>query len=144
MVAVTQLTRRSAIGGTAALAGALGAACGAGGATGTSGDGGEAPKFKTGSTVVYWNDMGNPYPTLMQRWADTFQQRTGVKVEATGGIGQYADKLGASFAAGAPPDVFRYMPEQIPLPTAVERNVLLKLDPLVKRDKYDLADRSEE
>lgn len=37
----------------------------------------------------------------MQRWADTFQQRTGVKAEVTGGIGEYADKLAASFAAGA-------------------------------------------
>ncbi|MGH2354042.1 MAG: ABC transporter substrate-binding protein [Chloroflexota bacterium] len=84
--------------------------------------------------------MGGAYPGLMQRWADTFQQRTRVKVEASGSIAQYADKLAASFVSGSPPDVFRYLQEQVPIPGAVERNMLLKLDALVKRDKYDLND----
>ena len=85
MGTASQRTRRTAVGGMAAVAAGLAAACGAGGATGTTSDGGRVPGLKTGSTVVYWNDMGNPYPTLMQRWADTFQQRTGVKAEVTGG-----------------------------------------------------------
>ncbi|HEV2125511.1 MAG TPA: extracellular solute-binding protein [Chloroflexota bacterium] len=138
----TRLTRRRLNATSAMAALAIPAiACGANAGTesgSTAQTGG--PKLKAGSTVVYWNDMGGAYPGLMQRWADAFQQRTGVKVEASGGIGEYQDKLSASFASGSPPDVFRYLQEATPLPAAVERNMLLKLDTLIKRDKTDLAD----
>lgn len=127
------------MGGTVSVAGTLLAACG--GRTGRTGAGEGPSRLKTGSTLVYWNDMGAPYPSLMQRWAETFQQRTGVRVDATGGMGgEYNDKLVASFTAGTPPDIFRYLQEVIPIPGAVERNMLLKLDDLIKRDKHDLSD----
>jgi ABC-type glycerol-3-phosphate transport system substrate-binding protein len=138
-----QSTRRALLAGAGVLAVApFAAACGAGGGTGASGTTGEVPpaKLKAGATLTYWNDMGGAYPGLMQQWAETFQQRTGVKVEATGGIGGYGDKLNAAFAGGSPPDVWRYLQENIPIPAAVERNMLLKLDPFIKRDKYDLSD----
>jgi multiple sugar transport system substrate-binding protein len=104
--------------------------------------GGEAPaaRLKTGSTLTYWNDMGGAYPGVMQTWADRFAQETGVKVEATGGVGDYTNKLGASFASGSSPDIYRYLYSSIPLPAAVERGMLMKLDAYVKRDKYDLSD----
>jgi multiple sugar transport system substrate-binding protein len=139
----SSLTRRQ-VTATAALAAltlpalACGTTTGSGGANDAAQAG--APKLRAGSTVIYWNDMGGAYPGLMQRWADTFQQRSSVKVEATGGVAQYADKLSASFASGSPPDVFRYLQAATPLPAAVERNMLLKLDSLVKRDKMDLSD----
>ncbi len=118
----------------------LAAACGTGASTTTTGGEAPAAKLKAGSTLVYWNDMGGAYPNVMQTWADRFQQKTQVKVESTGGVGDYTNKLGAAFASGSAPDIYRYLQENIPLPAAVERNMLLKLDPYVKRDKYDLSD----
>src|SRR5690348_14463235 len=109
-------TRRGALLalGTAAVP-VLAAGCGA--VSGSSGTKDEAApaKLKAGATLTYWNDMGSQYPTIMQGWADQFQQKTGVKVEATGGIASYADKLNAAFAGGSPPDLFRYLQEQIPI-----------------------------
>ena len=131
-------TRRRVL--AAVAASPLAVACGTG-ASNTA-TGGEAPagKLKTGSTLNYWNDMGGAYPGVMQTWADRFAQKTGVKVEATGGIGDYNNKLGASFASGSSPDIYRYLYSSIPLPAAVERGMLMKLDAYVKRDKYDLSD----
>ena len=112
-------------------------------ACGTSQDaGGAAPagQLKAGSTLTYWNDMAGAYPAVMTDWANRFQQKTQVKVEATGGVADYNNKLVGAFAAGSAPDIYRYLQANIPMPAAVERNMLLKLDPYVKRDKYDLTD----
>jgi multiple sugar transport system substrate-binding protein len=138
-----RLTRRLALAGGGTLGagalGALAAACSTSGGSASQGTG-AAPAVKSGTTIVYWNDQGGAYPDLMQRWGTSLEQKTGVKVEATGGVGDYANKLPAAFAAGSPPDVYRYLQEAIPLPAAVDRNMLLALDALVKRDHYDLAD----
>jgi multiple sugar transport system substrate-binding protein len=96
--------------------------------------------LKAGTTITFWNDMGGPYPGLMEKWRDQFGGKTQVKVEVTGGMGDFTNKLTAAFAAGTPPDLYRYLQEAIPLPAAVERNMLKKLDDLIKRDKVDLAD----
>ncbi len=112
-------------------------------ACGGSQDGGgaaSAGQLKVGSTLIYWNDQGGVYPGLMTQWAEKFQQKTQVKVEATGGVAAYNNKLVGAFAAGSAPDIYRYLQANIPMPAAVERNMLLKLDPYVKRDKYDLTD----
>ena len=146
MAITSGVTRRRVVAG-AGLSGAgvvlsaCGGQSGAGGATGGSGTGGAAT-LKAGSTIVYWNDQAGAYPDLMQKWGTAFQQKTGVKVEVTGGIpaADYQNKLGAAFAGGTGPDVYRYLQEAVPLPAAVERNTLRKLDDYVKRDKYDLAD----
>ncbi|MBI3973541.1 MAG: extracellular solute-binding protein [Chloroflexi bacterium] len=141
MIDARRVTRRT-IAGTLAAATPLLATCGVGGSSGgTQQSGGAGPdKLRVDATITYWNDMAGAYPGLMQRWADTFQQRTGVKIEVSGGIAQYRDKLAAALASGSPPDVFRYLQSNTPLPAAVERNMLLKLDALVKRDKLDLSD----
>ena len=138
------VSRRMALasGGVSAV-GALGAlaACATPGAPGGGGPALAGPaQLKAGATIVFWNDQAGAYPDLMQRWGATFQQRTGVKVEVSGGIAGYGDKLAAGFAGGAPPDVYRYLYASIPLPGAIERKMLLKLDALVKRDKYDLSE----
>ena len=134
-------TRRAAMGGAAGLAGLVVVACG--GTQSSGGSGGtaaEAGKLKAGSTIAYWNDQSGAYPDLMQRWGTAFEQKTGVKVEVSGGVQDYTNKLTAAFAGGTPPDIFRYLQENIPLPGAIERGMLKKIDDYVKRDKYDLAD----
>ncbi|HEX2516473.1 MAG TPA: extracellular solute-binding protein [Chloroflexota bacterium] len=149
MVTAGQRVWRAGQGGGVSRRSALGAGVGAAGgaawlaACGGTPDGppsGGASRLKAGSSVVFWNDMGGPYPGLMQRWGEQFGQQTQVKVEPTGGIGDYANKLAAAFAGGTAPDVFRYLQEGVPLPTAVERNMLRRLDDLLKRDKTDLSD----
>ncbi|HEX2035929.1 MAG TPA: sugar ABC transporter substrate-binding protein [Chloroflexota bacterium] len=136
-------TRRRLLGAAPAVSAmpvALAVGCTMGAGRSGAGEQGAAPALKAGSTIVFWNDMTGAYPGLMQRWGDAFRERTRVQVEVTGGIAGYADKLASSFASGAPPDVFRYLQEGTPLPAAVERGMLLKLDAQVKRDKYDLSD----
>ena len=96
--------------------------------------------LKAGATITFWNDMGGPYPGLMEKWRDQFGGKTQVKVEVSGGMGDFTNKLTAAFAGGTPPDLYRYLQENIPLPAAVERNMLKKLDDLIKRDKVDLSD----
>jgi multiple sugar transport system substrate-binding protein len=134
-------TRRTILAtGGAAWGAALLSACGGTQSGSDSTAAAPAGKPKAGTTIVYWNDQSGQYPELMTRWATSFQQQTGVKVEATGGIAEYENKLSAALAGGTPPDVYRYLQENVPLPAALEQNRLLKLDPYVKRDKYDLAD----
>src|SRR5262245_19689802 len=132
-----RLTRRLALAGGGMLGagalGALAAACSPPGGPASQGAGAGAA-LKSGTTIVYWNDQGGAYPDLMQRWGTALEQKSGVKVEATGGVQDYNNKLTAAFAAGSPPDVYRYLQEAIPLPAAVDRNMLLALDALVKRD----------
>jgi multiple sugar transport system substrate-binding protein len=126
----------SAVGAVGALA-----ACATPGAPGGGGPGAAGPaQLKAGATIVYWNDQAGAYPDLMQRWGTAFQEKTGVTVEVTGGVQDYANKLTAAFAGGTAPDVYRYLQEAIPLPAAVDRQMLLALDPLLRRDRYDLAD----
>ncbi|HEU5316051.1 MAG TPA: extracellular solute-binding protein [Chloroflexota bacterium] len=132
-------TRRRVItsGGVAGAALTL-AACG--GQAQDTGAAAPAGQLKVGSTLIFWNGQGGSYPALMTQWGERFQQKTGVKVEATGGIASFDEKMTGSFAAGSPPDVWRYSPGTFPLPLAIERNMLLKIEPYVKRDKYDLND----
>ena len=138
------VSRRMALaGGGVSAVGAIGAlaACATPGAPGGGGPGAAGPaQLKAGATIVYWNDQAGAYPDLMQRWGTAFQEKTGVKVEVTGGVQDYANKLTAAFAGGTAPDVYRYLQEAIPLPAAVDRQMLLALDPLLRRDRYDLAD----
>ena len=136
-------TRRRALaaGSAGALLGAAAlAACGAPGAGGGAGAGAGPARLKAGATLVYWNDQAGAYPDLMQRWGTAFAEKSGVKVEVTGGVQDYANKLTAAFAGGAAPDVYRYLQESIPLPAAVDRQMLLGLDALLKRDRYDLSE----
>lgn len=132
-------TRRWVL-GAAATAAVPVAACATGGGSGGAAQPSAATRLKAGSSLTYWNDQAGAYPDLMGRWATAFQQQTNVTVVVTGGIADYGNKLTAAFASGTPPDVYRYLQEGIPLPSAVERNMLLKLDDFVKRDKYDLTE----
>ena len=136
MVRRRRLLERGISGGAALALAACGTASDGGGAA-------PAGQLKAGSTLIYWNDMSGAYPGIMAEWATRFEAKTKVKVEATGGMGtvtEYTNKLVGAFASGTAPDIYRYLQESIPMPAAVERNMLLKLDPYVKRDKYDLAD----
>jgi multiple sugar transport system substrate-binding protein len=137
------VTRRAVMTAAGAGSAALDAACGAGGggsADSGIGTGADGVKLKAGITITFWTDQGGGLPAIAQDWAKRFEQRTGVKVEPTAGVQDYGNKLTAAFTAGTPPDIFRYLQENIPIVAAVERKMLLKIDAYIKRDKYDLTD----
>ena len=52
----------------------------------------------------------------------------------------YNTKISTLFAAGTPPDIYRYLQEVTPIITAVTKKMHLQLDPFVSADKYDLTD----
>jgi multiple sugar transport system substrate-binding protein len=134
-VSVTRRTVLAAAG--AAGAGALLTACG--GAP-SAGDG-AAPALKTGVTLRLMQ-YGTP-PEAVTKEAVLRQFETahpGLKAEldnAPGGT-DYANKLAAMTAGGTAPDVFWFDPALFLEYT--RRGFLTDLAPLLKRDRYDLAD----
>ncbi len=69
----------------------------------------EQTRLKPGTTLFFMNDMGGPYGQVMEEWAQTFYEKTQVRVELSPGTQDYGNKLLASFASGTPPDIFRYL-----------------------------------
>jgi multiple sugar transport system substrate-binding protein len=135
---MTTPTRRAVLASLATGAPVLLAACGT--SSGDSGGAAPAAKLKAGATITFWTDQGGGLPAIAQDWAKRFEAKNGVKVEPTGGIQDYTNKLFGAFTAGTPPDIYRYLQENIPIVAAVDRNMFLKLDAYIKRDKYDLTD----
>ena len=52
----------------------------------------------------------------------------------------YNTKIQTLFAAGTPPDIYRYLQEVVPIISAVTKKMHLQLDPYIAADKYDLSD----
>jgi multiple sugar transport system substrate-binding protein len=133
------VSRRAALGTLSRLSGGTSialAACGLG-ATG----GGATPQLKTGVTLRMMQYGTPPEAITKTEVFRQFETRyPGLKVELDNGSGgaAYADKLSAMTAGGTPPDVFWFDPALF-LEYA-RRGFLLDLAPLIKRDKYDLAD----
>lgn len=91
--------------------------------------------------LVYMCDIAAPYTDVAQHWADTFPQtHPGVGVDYQPVTTKYGDKLTAAYAAGSPPDVYRYLQESTPIDAAVKSDLLLDLTSYANRDKYDFSD----
>ncbi|MGI8912877.1 MAG: extracellular solute-binding protein [Chloroflexota bacterium] len=91
--------------------------------------------------LVYMCDIAAPYTKVAQHWADTFpQSHPGTTVEYQPVADHYPDKLTAAYAAGSPPDVYRYLQANVPIDAAVKDNLLLDLSAFANRDKYDFSD----
>jgi ABC-type glycerol-3-phosphate transport system substrate-binding protein len=114
----------------------------------TSGGAGQAAKPAATQSLapgtvrlVYMCDIAAPYTDVAQHWADTFPQtHPGVTVEYQPVTTNYGDKLTAAYAAGSPPDVYRYLQESTPIDAAVKSDLLLDLTSYANRDKYDFSD----
>jgi multiple sugar transport system substrate-binding protein len=52
----------------------------------------------------------------------------------------YNTKIQTLFAAGTPPDIYRYLQEVVPIITAVTKKMHLQLDSYIAADKYDMSD----
>jgi multiple sugar transport system substrate-binding protein len=116
----------------------LGAACAAGGAGGES----AAPRTAASAPATldfHTNQAPAPFASL-EGSLNAFRQRypqITVNVTNTAG-GTYTDKLQTLIASGSTPDVFRLGGDVFA--SFYVLKALAQLDPLLKRDRFDLAD----
>ena len=142
------ITRRRVLGAgssgaVAAMAGVALAACAPGGEQGQG-------KAKQLTGEVHWlsyNVPGTRNAELRQKGLDGLSQKfPGPKVVldlvGTTYTGPYLDKIKAAIASDTAPDVFLIADYDIP--NFIGQKAVLNLDPLVRRDKYDLSDFSQE
>ena len=95
----------------------------------------------SGKIIFMCDTINEGHQKARDGWMQRFQAaNTGVTVEHQPVPNtDYPTKLQTLFAAGTPPDVFRYLQENTPIVTAATKNMNLKLDSYVARDQYDLS-----
>ena len=93
-------------------------------------------------TLTFVVDTINEAHTkLRDEWAQKFSElHPNVRIDHQVVPQDYAVRIQTLFAAGTPPDVYRYLQETSPIVTVVEKNLHLRLDDFVARDNYDLDD----
>ncbi len=101
-----------------------------------------AAKKALSGQIVFMNGI-NAHSKLAGEWGEKFvAENSGVKVDvqfiAKGE--EMVQKLLVQTAGGSPPDVFTFFQEIIPITAAVEKNLLLQLDDLIKGENHDLSD----
>jgi ABC-type glycerol-3-phosphate transport system substrate-binding protein len=143
------LSRRGSLRLGAAALGLLApplASCGAGGGATSAGSvaGGTGSASLSGRVGMYFFD-GEPLCGSRQRAMAPFSQKfPGAQLDVScvaspsGYFGDYVQRLQAMMISGAGPDV--YIVNDLDLQSFFDRKQLLNVEPLVKRDKYDLAD----
>ena len=137
--AAARTRRRVGAAGASGLGAAVAVACGVGGGASGGAAGGSAPSLQTGVTLRMMQYGTQPEIITKQEVLRRFEaEHPGLKAELDNGSAGYADKLAAATAGGSPPDVFWFDPALF-LEYA-RRGFLLDLAPLIRRDKYDLAD----
>ncbi len=78
---------------------------------------------------------------LRDAWAKAFsEQHPNITVDHQPVPQDYGVKVQTLFAAGTPPDIYRYLQETTPIVTVVAKKMHLRLDDLVNKDNYDLSD----
>ena len=129
------LTRRAVLATTSATL----VACSTGGPTrGATGDAAPPAQIKKGAVVQWAIDSGATRTLLRDEQLKLFgTQYPDITVERLAGANN-PEKTQALFAAGTPPDFFELTPGGLAFYGA--KSQLAPLDPLMRRDKYDLSD----
>jgi len=126
--------RLAAAVGPAALLGA----CRGGGERTAAGQAGARAPLRAGATITWAVDDGPTRTPLRQEQVRLFTERfPALKVEYLLGA-TATDKVQTLVAAGTPPDLFRQETHGMAL--FASRGQVVPLDPLLKRDRYDLSD----
>lgn len=138
---LTPTRRKFALGMAATWSGVIAAACTVA-APGTQG-GQAAPeagaRHGARAAKLSWMAVGNQSRlALHQQQIARFKELTGHEVELVHVPGNYEEKLLSDMAAGTASDIFRL--ESAFVPGMVTRGQLVSLEPLIKRDRVDLAD----
>jgi len=142
----SRLSRRRFL-ATALAAAGVGtlAACGGSTPAGQSGaqaGGTQAPAQGQEVKLVFLSDTSNEaIIKVRNEWARKFSEaHKGVTVEHQPVPQEYSTKIQTLFAAGTPPDIYRYLQENTPIVTVAQKKLHVPLNSYVERDKYDLSD----
>ncbi|HQY94633.1 sugar ABC transporter substrate-binding protein [Caldilinea sp.] len=94
-------------------------------------------------TLTFVCDIINEgHVAVRDKWAKDFsEQNPGVTVQhQPTANADYNTKVQTLFAAGTPPDIYRYLQEISPIITVSQKGLHLQLDDFIAADSYDLSD----
>src|SRR6266508_205927 len=126
----------------AALPAAALAACGVGGQTAPKAGPAIPPGthvriFGTNTDSIFAGTRSQAVGPALREW----QQKTGIVVDnVEAGTGSYNDQLQVFVASDSAPEVVGVGGSSDPLGALLLSGALLAVDPLIKRDKFDLSD----
>ena len=140
-----KLSRRDFLRNSAIAALVMGglAACAPAVAPAPGGEQGAAAPAGEAVTLTFVCDIINEgHVKVRDKWAQEFsEQNPGVTVhhQPTANA-DYNTKVQTLFAAGTPPDIYRYLQEITPIITVSQKALHLQLDDYIAADDYDLSD----
>ena len=140
-----KLSRRDFLRNSAIAAFVMGglAACAPAVAPAPGGEQGAAAPAGEAVTLTFVCDIINEgHVKVRDKWAQEFsEQNPGVTVhhQPTANA-DYNTKVQTLFAAGTPPDIYRYLQEITPIITVSQKALHLQLDDYIAADDYDLSD----
>jgi len=78
---------------------------------------------------------------MRDKWAEEFMAANpNVTIDHQPIPQEYVTKIQTLYAAGTPPDLYRYLQEVTPIITVAEKDLHLQLDDFIASDDYDLSD----
>ncbi len=109
--------------------------------TGETSDGSE-PAAEAVTITFVCDTINEGHTEVRDKWSQEFTEANpGIIVDHQTVPGpDYNTKVQTLFAAGTPPDMYRYLQETTPIITVAEKNLHLQLDDYIERDGYDLSD----
>ena len=100
-----------------------------------------APAGGQASLTFVCDTINEAHTKLRDEWTAQFMEANpNITVSHQVVPQDYPIRIQTLYAAGTPPDIYRYLQENTPIVTVVEKNLHLQLDELVAGDNYDLAD----
>ncbi len=133
------LSRRNFLKSSAAAAvGLMGlAACAPPAPAGQTG----APAAAGASLIFLCDTINKGHIEVRDNWVKDFMAaHPGVKIQHQTVPQDYNTKVQTLYAAGTPPDIYRYLQEVTPIVTVAAKKLHLQLDDYIAKDKYDLTD----
>ncbi len=138
------LTRRGFLRNSAIAAAAVGLAACAPAQVAPAGQSGEAaaPAADVVTLTFVCDVINEGHVKVRDKWAQEFSDANpGINVEHQTIPGpDYNTKIQTLFAAGTPPDMYRYLQEVAPIITVDAKNMHMQIDDYIARDSYDLSD----
>ncbi len=140
-----KLSRRDFLRNSAIAAFVMGglAACAPAVQPAPGGEQGAAAPAGEAVTLTFVCDIINEgHVKVRDKWAQEFsEQNPGVTVQhQPTANADYNTKVQTLFAAGTPPDIYRYLQEITPIITVSQKALHLQLDDYIAADDYDLSD----
>jgi multiple sugar transport system substrate-binding protein len=136
------LSRRAFLRGAAAVTGvATLAACVPAAPGAAPASEGEAPAGESVTLTFVVDTINEGHVEVRNQWAADFAAANpGVTIDHQPVPQDYNVKIQTLFAAGTPPDVYRYLQEVTPIITVAQKNLHLQLDDYIAAESYDLSD----